>query len=79
MRKIKVTYDREHDIVSAWIARHGKSGTAGYGPVGDLSDDEFEDIARWIASGWFVPLVEDLLNELKGPLRDAVRRGRGDA
>lgn len=78
MRKIKVEYDREHDFVAAWVSRHGKSGSAVFGRVGDVTDAEFEDLARMVAAAWFVPLVEDLISDLKGPIRDAVRRGRAD-
>ena len=78
VNKINVKYDREHDFVTVWVSRHGKSGYAGYGTVGDVTDAEFEDVARMIVAAWFVPLAEDLISDLKGPIRDAVRRGRAD-
>lgn len=78
MKKIKVEYDREHDFVTVWVSRHGMSGYAGYGTVGDVTDAEFEDVARIVAAAWFVPLAEDLISDLKGPIRDAVRIGRAD-
>lgn len=78
MRKIKVEYDREYDFVTVWVSRHGKSGYAGFGAVGNVTDGNFEDVARMIAAAWFVPLVEDLIDDLKGPIRDAVRIGRAD-
>lgn len=78
MRKIKVEYDREHDFVTVWVSRHGKSGYAGYGAVGNVTEDDFEDVARMIAAAWFVPLVDDLISDLVGPIRDAVRIGCAD-